>query len=213
VHAGDDDVQLMLALREGDESAFDALFGRWSGPLLRYVERIVRDAGTAEELVQEVWIRVYRARERYQPDARFSTWLFTIATRLAWNEQRRPRHRSPHESTEGDDEMGPLPLAAEQAAVDEVVDARRAGDAVERALAALPERQRSALWLSAVEGLSYAEVAAALETSEKSVKALVHRARSALVARAGVPGHGSAPAEKSGERSERAPGRRRGEER
>jgi RNA polymerase sigma-70 factor (ECF subfamily) len=178
--AEDDDVRLMLAVRAGDGAAFDALFARWSAPLLRYVERVVRDPGAAEELVQEVFLRVYRARERYEPDARFSTWLFTIATRLAWNELRRPRRRSPHEALEGDEEMGPLPLAAEQPAVDEVADARRTGAVVERALARLPERQRAALWLASVEGLSYAEVAATLETTEKSVKALVHRARTAL---------------------------------
>lgn len=181
--AGDEDVRLMLALRAGDSSAFDALFGRWSGPLLRYVERMVRDPAAAEELVQEVWVRLYGARERYEPGARFSTWLFTIATRLAWNEMRRSRHRSPHQSLDGDGE--PLPLAAEQPAVDAVLDARRTGSAVERVLATLPERQRAALWLSAVEGLSYAEVAATLETTEKSVKALVHRARSTLADRLG----------------------------
>jgi RNA polymerase sigma-70 factor (ECF subfamily) len=184
VHAGDEDVQLMLALRAGDVRAFDALFGRWSGPLLRYVERMVRSPAAAEDLVQEVWIRVYGARERYQPEARFSTWLFTIATRLTWNELRRSQHRSPHDSL--DDEAGSAPpLAAEQPAADAIVDARRAGAAVEIALAALPERQRAALWLSAVEGLSYAEVAATLETTEKSVKALVHRARTTLADRLG----------------------------
>jgi len=180
VQAEDEDVRLMLALRAGDGAAFDALFARWSAPLLRYLERVVRDPGVAEELAQEVFLRVYRARERYQPDARFSTWLFTIATRLAWNELRRPRHRSPHDALEGDEETGPLPLAADAPAADAVADARRTGAAVERALERLPERQRAALWLAAVEGLSYAEVAAMLDTSERSVKALVHRARAAL---------------------------------
>jgi RNA polymerase sigma-70 factor (ECF subfamily) len=176
----------MLALRAGDESAFDALFQRWSGPLLRYLERMVHDAASAEELAQEVFLRLYRARERYEPDARFSTWLFTIATRLAWNELRRPRQRSPHRSADEDEDGGaPLALAAEQPGADDVVHARRLGLAVERALHRLPERQRAALWLSAVEGLSYAEVAASLETTEKSVKALVHRARSGLAEQLG----------------------------
>jgi len=180
VQAGDEDVRLMLAVRAGDGAAFDALFARWSPPLLRYLERIVRDPGVAEELTQEVFLRVYRARERYEPDARFSTWLFTIATRLAWNELRKPRHRSPHEALEGDEETGPLPLASDEPAADVVADARRTGAAVEQALDRLPERQRAALWLAAVEGLSYAEVATLLETTDRSVKALVHRARTAL---------------------------------
>jgi RNA polymerase sigma-70 factor (ECF subfamily) len=170
----------MLAFRSGDASAFDALFRRWSAPLLRYLERMLRDAGAAEELVQEVFLRVHRARERYQPEARFSTWLYRIATNLALNELRRPRRREPHRSA--DDAEAPE-LAADAAAPEAVVDARRLGAWALRELAALPENQRAALCLSAVEGLSYAEVAEALEVSESAVKALVHRARSALAAR------------------------------
>lgn len=196
MQAGDDDVRLMLALRAGDAAAFDALFARWSGPVLRYLERIVRDAGAAEDLVQEVFLRVYRARERYEPEARFSTWLFTIATRLAWNELRRPRRHRPHDSMDGDAGKGPLSLVAEQAAVDTVVDARRTGARVEEALRQLPERQRAALWLAAVEGLSYAEIAVLLETSDKSVKALVHRARTALAGQLGALGR---PVERHGD--------------
>lgn len=182
---GDDDVRLMLAFCGGDAAAFDALFERWASRVLRYLERMLRDPGTAEELAQEVFVRVFRARESYRPEARFSTWLYTIATNLALNELRRPSRRSPHRSA--DDEAAP-PLAAGDPPADAVADARRRGEAVTRALAALPERQRSALWLAAVEGLSYAEVAAALETSEKSVKALVHRARAALAERVGSGG-------------------------
>jgi RNA polymerase sigma-70 factor (ECF subfamily) len=174
---GDDDVRLMLAFAAGDEAAFAALFERWSRPLLRYLERIVREAATAEELVQEAFVRVHRARETYRPEARFSTWLYKIATHLAWNELRRPHRRAPHESTASEPAS---PLAAHDAPVDELVHARRVSAAVEDALAALPERQRAALWLAAVEGQSYAEVAAALSTSQVAVKALVHRARSAL---------------------------------
>lgn len=172
----------MLALRGGDGSAFDVLFERWAGRLLRYLERVVGDAATAEELVQEAFLRVYRARERYEPGARFSTWLYTIGTRLALNELRRPARRTPHQSTD-DPGAPPLPVAADEAPPDRVADARRLAGRVEAHLAELPERQRAALLLSAVEGLSYAEVAAALGTTEKSVKALVHRARAALADR------------------------------
>ncbi len=190
---GDEDVRLMLALRAGDAAAFDALFARWSGRLLRYLERIVRDAGCAEDLLQEVFLRVYRARERYEPDARFSTWLFTIATRLAWNELRRPRHQRSHDSIEEKSGTGALHLVAGQSAVDAVVDARRTSAHVERALRQLPERQRAALWLAAVEGLSYAEVAILLDTTDKSVKALVHRARTALAEQLDAAGRRGAP--------------------
>jgi RNA polymerase sigma-70 factor (ECF subfamily) len=185
VRPDDEDVRLMLAFRDGDAAAFDALFGRWAGRLLRYLERMLRDAAAAEELAQEVFLRVFRARESYRPEARFSTWLYTIATHLALNELRRAPRRLPHQSA--DDEAGP-PLPAELPAADAVLDARRVGEILEREWPLLPERQRSALWLAAVEGLSYAEVAAALETSEKSVKALVHRARVALAARVAAAG-------------------------
>jgi RNA polymerase sigma-70 factor (ECF subfamily) len=182
VQARDEDVRLMLAFRSGDAAAFEALFLRWAAPLLRYLERMLRDAGTAEELVQEVFLRVHRARERYAPEARFSTWLYRIATNLALNELRRPRRREPHRSP---DEQGGPSLVAEEADPEAVVDARRLGERVERELAGLPEKQRAALCLTAVEGLSYAEAAETLEVSEQAVKALVHRARSALADRLG----------------------------
>jgi RNA polymerase sigma-70 factor (ECF subfamily) len=179
----DESVRLMLAFRDGDESAFDGLFQRWAGPLLRYLERMVSDTATAEELVQEAFLRVHRARERYTPEARFSTWLYRIATNLALNELRRPARQARHERYErsGEDDA-PLELAAEAVEPEALADARRAGAALAVRLAALPERQRAALWLTAVEGLSYAEVARSLETTEKSVKALVHRARASLAA-------------------------------
>jgi RNA polymerase sigma-70 factor (ECF subfamily) len=176
----DEDVRLMLAFQGGDERAFGALFERWGGRVLRFLERMVGEAGVAEDLVQETFLRVWRARERYQPEARFSTWLFTIAGNAARNELRRPFRRAAHESVDDDAEGAPLALAADDPPSDELVDARRTGAGLEAALAELPERQREALWLRAVEGLSYAEVAEALATSEKSVKALIHRARVAL---------------------------------
>ncbi len=178
----DEDVRVMLAFRDGDDAAFDVLFERWAGKLLRFLERMVRDAAVAEELVQETFLRVHRARARYAPDAKFSTWLYTIASNVARNELRRPFRRAPHDSTDAEREGAPLELVAEESPVDEIVNARREGAEVEAALAHLPERQRAALWLAAVDGLSYAEVAKALETSESSVKALVHRARVALAA-------------------------------
>ena len=180
VDAPDEDAALMLAFSAGDGAAFDALFGRWAAPLLRYLERMLRDAAGAEELVQEVFLRVHGARERYQPQARFSTWLYRIATNLALNELRRPRRRELHASL---DEPGGPVLSGEGSAAEDALDARRLAGRVEHELAQLPERQRAALCLTAVEGLSYAEVAAALEISESAVKALVHRARSALAER------------------------------
>lgn len=176
----DDDVRLMLAFRGGDTSAFDALFGRWAAPLLRYLERMVHDTAIAEELVQETFLRVHRSRERYSPEARFSTWLYRIATNAALNELRRPLRRAIHESADAD---GGPELVGASVPADEIAHARRLGQEVERELAELPDHQRAALWLVAVEGLSYAEVAETLAVTDKAVKALVHRARRALAAK------------------------------
>lgn len=176
----DADVRRMLAFQAGDAGAFDELFARWAGPLLRYLDRMMRDRAAAEELVQEAFLRVHRSRDRYAPDARFSTWLFRIATNLALNELRRPeRRRRARPSPEGE----PPDPPDEAPGLDDVVHARRLGASVSAALDALPERQRQALWLAAVEGMPYAEVARVLETSAASVKALVHRARSQLAGR------------------------------
>jgi RNA polymerase sigma-70 factor (ECF subfamily) len=177
VQTPDEDVRLMLAFRGGDGAAFEALFRRWAGPLLRYLERLLRDGAAAEELVQEVFLRVHGARERYEPQARFSTWLYRIATNLAWNELRRPRRSRPHASLDDPDEPEP---AAPATGAEAQLDVRRLSERVLAELSRLPERQRIALCLTAVEGLAYAEVAAVLEISEPAVKALVHRARSAL---------------------------------
>jgi RNA polymerase sigma-70 factor (ECF subfamily) len=182
LHETDSDVQRMLDFCAGNDAAFDPLFDRWARPLLHFLERMVQDKATAEELVQEAFLRVHRARGRYRPEAKFSTWLYRIGTNLALNELRRPRHRSPHTSSDAP----ALHLVSETPSPDDHVEAKRRGKRIERELERLPERQRAALWLSAVEGMSYADVAIALETTEKSVKALVHRARVALVKRTGI---------------------------
>jgi len=141
---------------------------------------MLRDGAAAEELVQETFLRVHGARDRYEPQARFSTWLYRIATNLALNELRRPRRRDPHASVDAE---GALELVAGGPGTDDRVHARRMSEAVDRELAALPERQRAALWLTAVEGLPYAEVGRALDVSPQAVKSLVHRARTALAGR------------------------------
>ncbi len=201
MQTSDPDIRLMLAFRDGDESAFSDLYRRWAGPLLRYLERIVRERGTAEELLQETFIRVHGARERYSPDARFSTWLFRIGRNLALNELDRARRRMPHLSTESVDPENPsrpvLSLVSGGPSVDAIVEARRETDRMEARLAELPERQRTALWLAAAEGHSYDEIAEILETSPKSVKALVHRARATLVDRMGGFGRASGARDRS----------------
>ena len=177
----DEDVRLMLAFRDGDERAFDALFERWAGRVLRFVERMVGEPSVAEDLVQETFVRVWRARERYQPEARFSTWLFTIAGNAARNELRRPFRRAPHDSVDAERDGGPLELAADDA------PARRArGRAPHRARGSRPasprcpsasaRRSGCARW----KGSPMPRSPWRSRPREKSVKALIHRARVAL---------------------------------
>lgn len=173
---GDPDAELMLALGRGEVGAFDRLFVRWAPPLLRYLERMVGDPAVAEELVQESFLRLYRARERYQPTAKFSTWLYTIATNTARNELRKPFRRHLHEVEE---EGFSSALTGGGPGVDEQVALLEEADAVSEALLQLPERQREALLLVA-EGLSYAEIAELQAISLSATKALVHRARGKL---------------------------------
>ncbi|MFK7895476.1 MAG: RNA polymerase sigma factor [Myxococcota bacterium] len=191
----DQDARLMLSFREGDRDALSKLYEKWAAPLLRYLERIVKNPATAEELLQDTFIRVHGARDRYSPDAAFSTWLFRIGRNLALNELDRARNRNPHftadSPSDGDRRSGDgsdrksnvVALVSPLPAQDEVADARREKAKMEAALGEIPERQRSALWLAVVEGHSYAEVADILETSTASVKSLVHRARAQLVER------------------------------
>ena len=184
---GDPDIRLMLAFRDGDQAALSDLYGKWAGPLLRYLERMVRERATAEELVQETFIRVHGARERYSPEARFSTWLFRIGRNLALNELDRAHRRMPHVSTDRmDDRDGKTPvltLVSDRPSALSVLETRRSVSRLDAELSELPERQRSALWLAAVEGHSYEEIAEVLETSVASVKSLVHRARANLADR------------------------------
>jgi RNA polymerase sigma-70 factor (ECF subfamily) len=191
----DPDIRLMLAFRNGDESALSDLYRRWAGPLLRYLERMVRERETAEELLQEAFIRVHGARDRYSPEARFSTWLFRIGRNLALNELDRAHHRMPHLSTDATDadrsstrprssgRCPTLSLVSSEPSALTVLEAKRASTRMEALLVNLPERQRSALWLAAIEGCSYEEIAEILETSIQSVKSLVHRARATLADR------------------------------
>ena len=129
MQTSDPDTRLMLAFRDGDTAALSELYRHWAGPLLRCLERMVREKSIAEELMQETFIRVHGARDRYVPEARFSTWLFRIGRNLALNELERVRSRAPHLTTDesprepGATRRAPLVLVATQSAVDELVAA------------------------------------------------------------------------------------------
>jgi RNA polymerase sigma-70 factor (ECF subfamily) len=174
----DDDARLMLAFQGGDRRAFETLFARYTPRVLAFLTRMVRDRARAEDLTQDVFVRIYNAADRYEARARFSTYLFGIAHNLALNELARAHrkyeqaHSDPSELSAADPSPGP----------EEKLDAERTRVRLERALALLPERQRAAILLRSEQGLDYDEIAGSLETSVSSVKSLLHRARETLLA-------------------------------
>jgi RNA polymerase sigma-70 factor (ECF subfamily) len=183
----DPDVRLMLRVRDGDAVAFEQLVARYQARLIRLLDHMIGDRDQAEDLAQDVFLRVYRARDRYEPGAKFATWLFTIANNVALNARRsHARRREVNLSPSAGDQSGPLagtrPLERMLAVSSGQIPARQIDkaetrDIVRLALEALGERQRMAVLLSKFEQLSYAEIAEAMELSPPAVKSLLSRAR------------------------------------
>ena len=181
----DPGVRWMLAYQGGDEAAFDRIVEAYSGQLYALFTRFLGPAPEREDLVQEVFLRVIRARERYQPTARFSTWLYRIAFNIAVNRtQRGTDEASLDDGTE--DGGGATWSELGDARAELPSEALERGDvvsAVRAAIASLPEAQRMALVLAKYDELPYSEIAVVLRSSEKAIKSLVHRARENLRAR------------------------------
>ena len=188
-YALDPDVRLMLEVRDGSATAFEELVVRHQGRLLRLLENMVGRREWAEDLVQEVFLRVYRSRQEYAPGAKFVTWLFTIANNVACNALR-DRARHPEVTLTGS-ESGPLgPLGAHP--MDQLVLAASGAmpvrqiakaelrEMVRTAMDKLSERQRMAVLLCKFEGMSYADIALAMESTTQAVKSLLSRARERL---------------------------------
>ena len=182
--AGDPDVALMLRVQRGDQAAFQDLFRKFSPRVLQYIRRLVGSDARAEEVTQEVFVQVFRFRERYQPQSRLATWIFTIATNLSLNELRRPERQLRVDlwAERGDEEHREGPPLPDPNAIDPEAGAasRELARHLERAVAALPPKQRAALLLSRVDGLAYKDVGLALGCSEGAVKALLFRATQSL---------------------------------
>ena len=176
------DVQLMLDVKAGDEASFDLLLRKHRLPLVNFHFRMVRDAATAEDLAQEVFLRVYRARKQYSPSAKFTTWLFRIATNLALNSVRDNRHRRADVSIDvkAEEDEAPRELPAREMRIDEHMIERDRSELIRRAVAALPEKQRAAVLLHKYEEMDYGEIAKVLECSESALKSLLFRAYETL---------------------------------
>jgi RNA polymerase sigma-70 factor, ECF subfamily len=176
------DVQLMLDVKAGDDASFNLLLQKYRTPLINFLYRMVRDTATAEDLAQEVFLRVYRARKQYSPSAKFTTWLFRIATNLALNSVRDNRHRQMDVSIDApvEEDEAPLQLPAREMRIDEHMIERDRADFIRQAIASLPEKQRVAVLLHKYEEMDYAEIAKILECSESALKSLLFRAYETL---------------------------------
>ncbi len=177
--APDPDAALMLAFQGGDEAAFRALFEKHGRATMAFCQRFVKDAARAEELAQDVFLKLHASADRYEPSARFTTFLYRIATNHCLNEVRRGEYRTRPEVDPASEDGAPLDpdaLPGSGATPEEMARGQALSRDVDAMLAALPESQRAALVLARFEGLSYEEIADVLGTTVPAVKSLVHRA-------------------------------------
>lgn len=173
----DSDLELMLRVRSGDAESFEILLNRYRLPLVSYFVRMVRDRALAEDLAQEVFLRVYQARSRYQPEARFTTWLYRIATNLALNAL---RDRKGDSASSLDEDPEGVPRVARIAdhsptAEQELMLLDRAR-LIREAVETLPEKQRAAVILHKYQEVDYRQISSVLGLSESAVKSLLFRA-------------------------------------
>jgi RNA polymerase sigma-70 factor, ECF subfamily len=178
------DAAIMLRVAAGDEEAFNYLVQRYHRPMIHFLFRMVRNQAVAEELAQEVFLRVYRSREGYRAEAKFTTWLYRIATNLAVNHARDSRHeRAAHTIylDAPDEESGTTPDVADD---EPNVEARLLRDermaAIRTHVMALPERQRMAVLMHKYQGMDYKQIGEVLKLSESATKSLLFRAYQTL---------------------------------
>ena len=182
----DPDVQLMLRVKEGDEAAFTELVASYQDRLVAIFCHLVHDQSAAEDLAQEVFLRVYRARHGYQANAKFSTWLFRIANNLASNSRRNRGRRKEVPLTINDSgPLGPRPGEKILAEKSGLMPTRQFAKtelrtAVRTALETLGERQKMAVLLHRFEGMSYADIGDTMDLTTAAVKSLLSRARENL---------------------------------
>ncbi len=175
------DWSLVEQVKAGDDRAFDALMARYKRPVLHFVYRMIGDAGDAEDLTQDVFVRAYqniRKPEFHQMTGAFSTWLFQVARNAAFDGLRR-RKRHPAESLTTLEEDGENVAVTERTA-DREITVKEIGEQIAAAVAMLPEDQKTAVILSEYQELSYAEVAAIMQCSTKAVELRLYRARQFL---------------------------------
>ena len=182
----DPDVRLMLQVREDNAAAFEELVTRYQGRLLSLFRHLVKGRDQAEDLAQEVFLRIYRARKRYVAGAKFSTWMFKIAHNVASNALRSASRRrevnvvSRSSGAMPSFSLDSLAQAASGLMPTRQVDTAERAEMVRLAMESLNDRQRMALLLSKFEGMTYADIAEAMDLSTPAVKSLLSRARGNL---------------------------------
>jgi RNA polymerase sigma-70 factor (ECF subfamily) len=185
VAALDYDAELMLRVKEGDSPSFALLLERHRTPVIHFLYRMVQDRAVSEELAQEVFLRVYRSRATYEPAAKFTTWLFRIATHLALNSLRDGRNERAQERLD-DARREDLPwrqVSDRRPSVEQRMVEEARLEEVRNAIAALPEKQRAAVLMHKYEEMEYSQIAGVLGCSESAVKSLLFRAYETLRAR------------------------------
>jgi len=182
---GRSDAEIMLQVKAGDDSAFEYLVQKYRRPMMSFMYRMARSRAAAEDLAQEVFLRVYRSRENYEASAKFTTWLYRIATNLAVNHARDTRHERPENTVsldEPDEESGrtlDLPDRTTPSAEETMVQRERLA-AIRQRVQALPERQRIAVVMHKYQQVDYRQIADVLKLSESATKSLLFRAYETL---------------------------------
>jgi RNA polymerase sigma-70 factor (ECF subfamily) len=178
------DAEVMLLVKTGDEFAFAYLVQKYRRQMVGFMYRMCRNPATAEELAQEVFLRVYRSRASYEASAKFNTWLYRIATNLAVNHARDTRHERPENTLrldEPDRETGTTPdLADGSLTAEEQMLHRERMAAIRQKVQGLPERQRMAVIMHKYQQMDYREIAEVMKLSESATKSLLFRAYETL---------------------------------
>jgi RNA polymerase sigma-70 factor (ECF subfamily) len=178
------DAQIMLRVKGGDEAAFEYLVQKYRRPMLSFMYRMAHNSAVAEDLAQEVFLRVYRSREKYEASAKFSTWLYRIASNLAVNHARDTRHQRPENTVsldEPDQESGlTMDLPDNSLTAEEAIVRRERLAAIRQRVEALPERQKMALIMHKYQQMDYRQIAEVLKLSESAIKSLLFRAYETL---------------------------------
>ncbi len=178
------DAQIMLQVKAGDDSAFEFLVQKYRRAMVNFMFRMAHNNAAAEDLAQEVFLRVYRSRGSYEASAKFTTWLYRIATNLAVNHARDTRHERPENTVsldEPDQESGhTLDLPDRTPSAEEAIVRRERVAAIRQRVQALPERQRIAVVMHKYQQMEYRQIADVLKLSESATKSLLFRAYETL---------------------------------